>query len=110
MLSSVCVDPPALAAAAIICSGVTVNETKTDSIRTANMGNKEAKVTTPKPESDEFPFPAAFAIPIPSDNTNGTVTGPVVTAPQSHAKPIMVTKSGSKKQYPVNITTGMRCI
>ena len=90
MLSSVCVEPPALAAAAIIYSGVTVKETKTDSIRTANIGNKEAKVTTPKPESDEFPFPAAFAIPIPSDNTNGTVTGPVVTAPQSHAKPSML--------------------
>ena len=69
---------------------MTVKETKTDSISTANMGNREANVTTPKPESDEFPFPAAFAIPIPSDNTNGTVTGPVVTAPQSHAKPSML--------------------
>ena len=31
------------------------------------MGNKEAIVTTPKPESEESPFPAEAAIPIPKD-------------------------------------------
>ena len=58
------------------------------------MGNREAIVTTPKPESEESPFPAEAAIPIPKDKTSGTVTGPVVTAPQSHAKPRIVLRSG----------------
>ena len=102
MPSSVCVELPALAAAAMICSGLTVNDTKTESIKTANIGNKDANVTTPNPEREELPLPAAFAIPIPSDNTKGTVTGPVVTAPQSQAKPRMlkvwVTPSIERKQ------------
>ena len=82
------------------------NETKTESIKTANNGNKDANVTTPNPEREEFPLPAAFAIPIPSDNTKGTVTGPVVTAPQSQAKPSMLRKLGSGQQYAVKRTTG----
>ena len=47
------------------------------------------------PKADESPFTCRdAAIPIPKDNTRGTVTGPVVTAPQSQAKPSMVLKSG----------------
>ena len=63
--------------------------------RTARIGKRDAIVTTPKPDSDELPFPAALAIPIPNDKTKGTVTGPVVTAPQSHAKPKILFRLGS---------------
>ena len=87
--------PALLAATAIISSGVTENETKMAKTRTAKIGNKDAIVTTPKPDSEEVPLPAALAIPIPRDNTSGTVTGPVVTAPQSHARPSMLRKLGS---------------
>ena len=58
------------------------------------IGKSDAMVTTPNPERDESPFPADAAIPIPKERTNGTVTGPVVTAPQSHAKPNIVLRSG----------------
>jgi hypothetical protein len=56
---------------------------KNPNIKTANTGNKDARVTTPNPV-----IPPSFSldtleIPIPSAITNGTVTGPVVTAPQS---------------------------
>ena len=78
----------------IISSTVVVCETQIAKIKTAIIGNKEAIVTTPKPESEESPLPAEAAIPIPKDNTRGTVTGPVVTAPQSQAKPRIVLKSG----------------
>ena len=72
------------------------------------MGNNDAIVTTPKPESDESPFPAEAAIPIPKDSTNGTVTGPVVTAPQSQANPKIVLKSGLDQTYNVKIIVGVR--
>ena len=39
------------------------------------------------------------AIPIPKERTSGTVTGPEVTAPQSHAKPNIVLKSGLLHAY-----------
>ena len=55
-------------------------------------------VTTPNPDNDESPLPAAFAIPIPRDSTRGTVTGPVVTAPQSQARPRIVLRLGSIQQ------------
>jgi hypothetical protein len=50
------------------------------------MGNNEAKVTVPKPDSEEEFLPAEEEIPIPNASTSGTVTGPVVTTPQSQAK------------------------
>ena len=52
-------------------------------------------------------MPADAAIPIPRDNTNGTVTGPVVTAPQSHANPKMVLRSGLVQAYRVNRMVGV---
>ena len=90
----------------IICSGETVYETNKAKIRTAIIGNKEAIVTTPKPDKDESPFPAALAMPMPKDNTNGTVTGPVVTAPQSQAKPKIDLKFGSNHAKIVKTITG----
>ena len=86
-----------LEAAAMISSGEIVIETKIARTNTAKMGNNDAIVTTPKPDSDELPFPAALAIPIPRDKTSGTVTGPVVTAPQSQASPRMLRKFGSNQ-------------
>ena len=103
---SVADDAPAAAAFAIISSGLIEKETNMASIRTARIGNKDAIVTTPKPDREESPLPAAFAIPMPKDNTSGTVTGPVVTAPQSHASPSMLFKLGSNQAYIVRITTG----
>ena len=70
------------------------------------IGKSEAIVTTPNPESEESPFPADAAIPIPNERTSGTVTGPVVTAPQSHAKPKIVLKSGLLHTYKVNNIVG----
>ena len=67
------------------------NEKKVDEIMVLDI---DASVTTPKPDNEESPFPADAAIPIPKDKTNGTVTGPVVTAPQSHARPKIVLRSG----------------
>ena len=40
------------------------------------------------------PFVYLSLIPIPSDRTRGTVTGPVVTAPQSQARPSTFANSG----------------
>ena len=82
----------------MICSGDTVNETNIARIRTARMGKSEAIVTTPNPERELLPFPAALAIPIPRESTSGTVTGPVVTAPQSQARPKILRKLGSSQQ------------
>ena len=83
-------------------------ETNIASIRTARIGNNDAIVTTPNPERDESPLPAAFAMPIPNESTSGTVTGPVVTAPQSQASPRILFKLGSNHAYIVSITTGKR--
>ena len=41
-----------------------------------------------------------------NDNTRGTVTGPVVTAPQSQAKPNIVLKSGLFQAYIVSPIVG----
>ena len=87
----------AIFAAAIISSGVMENETKIAKIKTAKIGKREAIVTTPKPDKEDPPFPAALAIPMPSDSTKGTVTGPVVTAPQSHASPKTLLRLGSSQ-------------
>ena len=84
-------------AASIIASGLIVNDKNIARISTARIGNSDAKVTTPKPDREDSPLPAAFAIPIPSDKTKGTVTGPVVTAPQSHARPKIDRKLGSSQ-------------
>ena len=45
-------------------------------------------------------------MPIPKERTSGTVTGPVVTAPQSHAKPKIVLKSGLLHAYKVSNIVG----
>ena len=79
----------------MISAGVTVDATYNNNISTPPMGNNEARVTIPKPESSESPLPAAAAMPMPSDNTSGTVTGPVVTAPVSQARPSALLISGS---------------
>ena len=42
----------------------------------------------PKPESGLSARPAEAATPMPTTSTSGTVTGPVVIAPQSQASPI----------------------
>ena len=49
-------------------------------------------------------------MPIPSASTRGTVTGPVVTAPQSQARPRILASSGSPMQYIVRPIVGMRAI
>ena len=77
------------------------------SVKTAIIGNNDAIVTTPKPDRDESPLPADAAMPIPSDSTNGTVTGPVVTAPQSQARPRIVLRSGLLQTYIVRIIVGV---
>ena len=75
------------------------------------MGNTDASVTIPKPESDESaPFPAAEATPIPKANTNGTVTGPVVTAPQSQANPTILDSSGSMNAITLRANVGVKLI
>ena len=40
-----------------ISSGVIVRDIKIARISTAKMGNKEARVTTPKPEREDWPLP-----------------------------------------------------
>jgi len=67
-------------------------------LNTATIGKMEAKVTMPKPDNWPLLLPPELATPMPSANTRGTVTGPVVTAPQSQAKPTMVASSGSMAQ------------
>ena len=71
---------------------------KTASSKTPRIGNNEAKVTTPNPDNELLPFPAELAIPMPRDKTSGTVTGPVVTAPQSQANPKTLRKLSSNQQ------------
>ena len=85
-------------AMAIISSGVIEKDTNIARMSTARIGKSEAIVTTPNPDSDPPPYPAELAIPIPRARTNGTVTGPVVTAPQSQASPRMLRKLGSSQQ------------
>ena len=93
--SVIVAEPCVLLARLIISSGVIEKDTKIAKTRTASIGKSEAIVTTPKPDRDEPPFPAALAIPIPRDRTRGTVTGPVVTAPQSQASPSVLASSSS---------------
>ena len=85
-----------------------VKETNIAKRSTAKIGKSDAIVTTPNPDSEEPPLPAALAIPIPRDRTRGTVTGPVVTAPQSQASPRMLLRLGSNQAYMVSKTTGNR--
>jgi hypothetical protein len=72
------------------------------------MGNRDARVTMPNPESDEFCLPADAAIPMPSESTRGTVTGPVVTAPVSHARPRISLSSGMRLMYAVSPIVGTK--
>src|SRR3990172_262588 len=53
----------------------------------ATAGNSDASVTMPKPDNGLSSLPVAAATPTPIATTIGTVTGPVVIAPQSHANP-----------------------
>ena len=94
-------------AKAKISSTEMVCDTWMAKIRTAIIGNNEAIVTTPKPEREESPFPADAAIPIPNERTSGTVTGPVVTAPQSQASPNIVLRSGLLQAYAVSKIVGV---
>ncbi len=63
---------------------------------TASGGNNEARVTMPKPSRVLFSRPAAAETPMPRARTTGTVTGPVVMAPQSQARPMIGLKRGSR--------------
>ncbi|MNR00958.1 hypothetical protein D3C85_1167490 [compost metagenome] len=83
-------------AATIISAGEESAATYRPSSITPMTGNSEARVTMPNPDRPEPPLPAAAAMPIPSASTSGTVTGPVVTAPASHARPIIFASSGSR--------------
>ena len=67
-------------------------------------------MTIPNPESDDSPLPPEAAMPIPSASTRGTVTGPVVTAPQSQARPRILARSGFHMQYIVRPIVGMRAM
>mmetsp|Transcript_13672 Transcript_13672/g.33641 ORF Transcript_13672/g.33641 Transcript_13672/m.33641 type:complete len:204 (-) Transcript_13672:647-1258(-) len=76
---------------------------------TARMGSSDASVTMPKP-SRAWPVLVATALantasasrfwrtlvmtPMPTASRMGTVTGPVVTPPQSHARPMRGLRSG----------------
>ena len=62
------------------------------------MGKADARVTTPKPPAAPPgpPSDATREMPMPRASTSGTVTGPVVTAPQSQASPVSCTRLGSK--------------
>ena len=62
--------------------------------RTLITGNREARVTMPKPASGWSPRPAEAATPMPRARTSGTVTGPVVMPPQSQARPSTRSSSG----------------
>ncbi len=67
-------------------------------------------VTIPKPDREDDPLPLADATPIPRAITRGTVTGPVVTAPQSHARPMMLFKSLLKSENIVSPIVGTSVI
>ena len=71
------------------------------------IGKSDASVTIPNPDIDDLPFPTDDAIPIPRDKTRGTVTGPVVTAPQSHARPINDARYGFCHIYKVRPIVGI---
>lgn len=69
-------------------------------------GISEASVTTPKPESGLSLRPTDAATPTPTASTSGTVTGPVVIPPQSHARPITGTSSGCFAHQAVSANSG----
>ena len=106
--TSTAMAPCAKFALAIISVGETLKETNNVRINTAKIGNKEARVTIPKPDKVELPLPAALAMPIPIARTSGTVTGPVVTAPQSQANPSTLLRSGFVQKYAVKSAVGAR--
>ena len=92
----------------IISSADMENDTTTVSSITPITGNNDAIVTIPNPDRDDYPLPAAAAMPMPSANTSGTVTGPVVTAPVSQARPRTFESSGSNIRYPTNRRMGTK--
>jgi hypothetical protein len=96
-----------IAAAWMISAGEMLEATYSSSSNTPMTGNSDARVTIPNPERPEPPLPAAAAMPMPSDSTSGTVTGPVVTAPVSHARPSALTSSGSLAAYRLKPSTGI---
>jgi len=65
------------------------------------IGNKEARVTTPNPDDPEPDEPTTRQMPMPRARTRGTVTGPVVTAPQSHASPVIFLMFSLKNDHNV---------
>lgn len=75
---------------------------------TAIIGNKDAKVTIPKPDREEDFLPTDEEIPIPKASTKGTVTGPVVTAPQSQAKPKIVFRYSLVLMYKLRPSAGIK--
>ncbi|MNE08223.1 hypothetical protein D3C80_1008690 [compost metagenome] len=96
----------AACAAATMSAGEEIAATYRPSAITPMTGNSEASVTMPNPDSPEPPLPAAAAMPMPNAKTSGTVTGPVVTAPASQARPITFASSGSLLIYTVSSRTG----
>ena len=62
-------------------------------------GSADASVTTPRPPAGSSPRPARRETPTPSAISNGTVTGPVVTPPESHARPMMAAVRGSRAAH-----------
>mmetsp|Transcript_33609 Transcript_33609/g.79572 ORF Transcript_33609/g.79572 Transcript_33609/m.79572 type:complete len:208 (-) Transcript_33609:595-1218(-) len=69
--------------------------------RTKLTGMRDANVTTPKPVRGDGLCPAC-ATPTPRAMTSGTVTGPVVTAPRSHARPRTSARSVKSATAPEN--------
>ena len=64
--------------------------------KTVKTGIKEASVTIPNPANPEFVFDTILDTPMPRATTSGTVTGPVVIPPESHASPNIYNKFLSK--------------
>ena len=62
----------------------------------------------PKPESGLSSALVAADTPIPIASTSGTVTGPVVIAPQSHASPIIGSRRLSMEKNRVMLSPGTR--
>ena len=80
---------------------------------TPMIGKSDARVTIPNPPIPESCFLASTrAIPIPRARTRGTVTGPVVMAPESQARPMISRTPGVTAamivRTVVNPTTGKR--
>ena len=76
------------------CKGDIAEAVERSRRSTAKMGSSDASVTMPNPASAtpelfESLLPTMRQTPMPSASTRGKKTGPVVTAPQSQAKPML---------------------